>query len=81
MNRQQRDKNNQSIIKAHKETIKSSIQLVKANMWEASEVLEMVIPSAEEFYMRFIGGTKETCDMVDDLFRDIIEAKEFLLNS
>lgn len=67
-------------IKAHKDSLISIINLVECGQWEVQEALDLGVAPTEIFHIRFIGGTRQTCDMMDDLFDTIIKAKKLCLN-
>ncbi len=66
-------------IEAHKESLVQLIELVRTGQWDRQEALELGVQPTELFHIRFIGGSKQTCDMLDDLFKLIIQAKEVCL--
>lgn len=70
----------QSQIEAHKESLIQIIELVQSGQWKKEEALELGVQPTELFHIRFIGGSRQTCYMMDELFSLIIEAKEVCLN-
>lgn len=67
-------------IETHKESLVQTIELVQTGQWDRQEALEHGVQPTELFHIRFIGGSKQTCAMIDDLFRLIIQAKKVCLN-
>lgn len=63
-------------IKAHKENLVQIIELVQTGQWDRQEALELGVQPTELFHIRFIGGTRQTCDMMDDLFSLLVQAKK-----
>lgn len=70
----------QSQIEAHKESLIQIIELVRTRQWDKQEALELGVQPTELFHIRFIGGSRQTCYMMDDLFSLIIETKKVCLN-
>lgn len=70
------EKTIQRQIEAHKESLVQLIELVRTGQWDRQEALELGVQPTELFHIQFIGGSKQTCDMIDDLFKAIIAAKK-----
>jgi len=70
----------QEQIEAHKQNLIGTIELVKIGQWNGQEAHELAIQPTELFHIRYIGGSKETNQMMDELFNLIIEAKKVCLN-
>jgi hypothetical protein len=70
----------QEQIKAHRDSLIGTIALVKSGQWNGQEAHELAVQPTELFHIRYIGGSKETNKMMDDLFSLIIEAKKTCLN-
>jgi hypothetical protein len=67
-------------IEAHKESLIQIIELVQTGQWNGQEAMELGVKPTELFHIRFIGGTRQTCDMIDNLFKLIIQARKVCLD-
>ncbi len=75
------EQNIQRQIKAHTENLIQTIELVQTEQWDKQEAWELGVQPTELFHIRFIGGTTQTCNMMDNLFKLIIRARKVCLGA